>query len=130
MSQENVEMIRAAYETFNVTKQFDLELLTPDVEFVQPEADGEVTYHGRDGVARGVGVLTDVFDEVRAEPERFFVRGPYVVAFVRLSGRAKSSGVPVDDPFAHVFRFRGRQVDRWQTYADREQALKAVGLAE
>jgi ketosteroid isomerase-like protein len=130
MSQENVERIRAAYERFNASKQFDPSRLTTDVEFIQPEADGDVVYNGPDGVARGIQVLTDVFDEVRADPEQFFVAGAQIVVFVRLSGRAKISGVPVEGRFAHVFRFKGEQIDRWHTYADRQEALKAVGLSE
>jgi hypothetical protein len=52
---DHVEMLRAAYETFNTHKRFDAALLTNDVEFTQPEgADGEGVYHGPDGVARGV----------------------------------------------------------------------------
>jgi ketosteroid isomerase-like protein len=128
MSQENVARLRGAYETFNVNKWFDPELMTTDVEFRQPEVGGDVVYHGRDGVARGIQVLVDVFDDVRAEPEEFFVAGAEIVVFVRLSGRAKKSGVQVDGPFAHVFRFRGELVDRWHTYADRREALEAVGL--
>jgi ketosteroid isomerase-like protein len=129
MSEENVEMLRAAYEGWNAGKGFDPELLTPDVEFIQPEI-GDADYHGREGVACGIDELTTVFDEVRAEPEDFFVAGPHVVVFVRLSGVAKGSGVPVELPLAHLFRFRGKQVDRWHAYADRAEALKAVGLAE
>jgi ketosteroid isomerase-like protein len=129
VSQENVELLRAAYERWNAGKGFDPELLTPDVEFTQPEI-GDTEYHGREGVARGIEELTGVFDEVRSEPEDFFVTGPHVVVFVRLSGVARASGVAVELPLAHAFRFRGKQVDRWHTYTDRAEALKAVGLEE
>ena len=129
MSQENVDMLRAAYEGWNAGKGLDPELLTPDVEFRQPEV-AEAEYHGREGLARGIEELTAVFNEVRAEPEDFFVAGPHVVVFVRLSGVARGSGVAVDMPLAHMFRFRGKQVDRWHTYADRAEALKAAGLEE
>src|SRR6476661_7337976 len=107
MSQENVEMLRAAYENWNAGKGFDPELLTPDVEFRQPEV-GDADYYGREGVARGIGELTGVFDEVRAEPEEFFMAGPHVVVFVRLSGVAKGSGAAVELPLAHLFRFKGK----------------------
>jgi len=122
-----VERSRAAYEAFNTTKQVDMEQFTPDVEFTQPEV-GESVYHGREGFARGVQELFDAFEDVCAEPEEFFVVGSEVVAFVRLSGRARGSGVPIETPYAHVFRFRGEKIDRWHTYADRSEALKAVGL--
>jgi ketosteroid isomerase-like protein len=129
MSQENVERLRAAYEAFNATKQVALDQMTPDVEFTQPEI-GESVYHGREGVARGVQELFDAFEDVCAEPEEFFVVGSEIVVFVRLSGRARGSGVPIEGAYAHVFRFRGEQIDRWHTYADRREALKAVGLSE
>jgi ketosteroid isomerase-like protein len=128
MSQENVEIVRANYERWNAGKGLDPQLLTPDVEFRQPEIGGDADYHGREGVARGIEELTGVFDELRAEPENFFVAGPYVVVFVRLSGVAKGSGVAVEMPLAHLFRFRGKQVDRWHAYTDRNEALKAAGL--
>jgi SnoaL-like polyketide cyclase. len=91
ISKQNVERLRAIYEAFNASKQIALELLTPDVEFTQPEI-GENVYHGREGVARGVQELFDVFEDIRAEPEEFFVAGSEVVVFVRLSGRARGSG--------------------------------------
>ena len=129
MSRENVELLEAVYAAFNASKQFDLELLTPDVEFVQPEI-GQSTYFGREGVARGVQELFDVFEDVQAVPEEFFDAGTQVVVFVRLTGRARGSGVPVEFPLAHVFRFRGELVDQWHAYPDRQEALKAVGLEE
>jgi ketosteroid isomerase-like protein len=129
MSQENVALLRAAYDGWNAGKGFDPELLTPDVEFIQPEI-GDTEYHGREGVARGIGELTGVFDDVCAEPEDFFVAGPHVVVFVRLKGVARGSGIGLELPLAHLFRFRGKQVDLWHTYPDRNEALKAVGLEE
>jgi len=129
MSQENVEMLEAVYAAFNAGGGIDLELLTPDVEFTQPEV-GESAYFGREGVERGVKELLDTFENVQAVPEEFFVAEPHIVVFVRLSGRARGSGVPVEFPLAHVFRFRGNLVDQWHAYPDRHKALKAVGLEE
>ena len=129
MSQENVEILKAVYATFNEGKGIDPDFLTPDVEFTQPEI-GQSAYFGREGVERGVRELLDVFEHVQAVPEEFFVAEPHIVVFVRLSGRARGSGVPVEFPLAHVFRFRGEQVDQWHASPDRADALKAVGLAE
>ena len=129
MSQENVEMLKAVYAAFNAGKGIDLDLLTPDVEFTQPEI-GQSAYFGREGVERGVQELLDVFEHVQAVPEEFFVAEPHIVVFVRLSGRARGSGVSVEFPLAHVFRFRGRLVDQWHAYPDRHAALQAVGLTD
>ena len=129
MSQENVEMLKAVYAAFNAGKGIDLDLLTPDVEFTQPEI-GQSAYFGREGVERGVQELLDVFEHVQAVPEEFFVAEPHIVVFVRLSGRARGSGVSVEFPLAHVFRFRGGLVDQWHAYPDRHAALQAVGLTD
>jgi ketosteroid isomerase-like protein len=131
MSQENVERLRSAYENFG-TEGLDMDFMTEDIEFTQPDeiGGGEGTYRGREAVARGVQGLLDVFDELHAEPEEFHVAGDYVVVFIRLRGRGKASGVPVDVAQAHLWRFRAHRVDLWRAYFDRNEALKAAGLEE
>lgn len=127
----NVERLRAFYEAFNTSKLINPDWLAPDVEFKQPDelGGGEGIYHGRAGFARGVQELLDIFEGFRADPETFIDAGAYIVVNVRLSGRARVSRVPFDDPYAHVVRFRGEQIDLWHAYSDRDQALEAVGLA-
>src|SRR5271167_1554433 len=112
MSQDNLERLRETYKNF-AKDGLDMNPMTADIEFRQPDeiGGGEGVYHGHEGVIRGVQELQEVFDDVDAVPEKFFVTGPYIVVFVRLCGRAKRSGVPIEAPFAHVWRFRGEQVD-------------------
>jgi len=76
-----------------------------------------------------VGELTDAFEDFRVEPETFFDLGDRVLALVRLRGRARASGVPIDAPFAHVATFDGSQIVHWHAYAHRDEALEAIGLA-
>ena len=129
-SARDVQRLRAIYDGFNAGRLLDPSGVTPDVEFRQPDelGGGEGVYHGPEGFARGVQELVDVFDEFRVVPEEFFVSGPDVVAFVRLQGRARQSGVPIDAPFAHVVRFRGGQVERFVAFADRNAAVEELGL--
>jgi ketosteroid isomerase-like protein len=131
MSEQNVERLRNSYEVFNATSQLDLDLWAADVEYIQTAevGGGETVFYGRDGVVRAVGELTDAFEDFRVEPQRFFDLDDRVLAFVRLRGRARASGVPIDAPFAHVATFRGSQITHWHAYAHREEALEAVGLA-
>jgi ketosteroid isomerase-like protein len=132
MSQENVERLRRSYEAFNVTREVDADLWATDIEYIQT-ADvgaGETVFYGREGVARAVAELTDAFEGFRVEPERFFDLGDRVLSFVRLRGRARRSGVPIDASFAHVATFRGSEITHWRAYAHREEALEAVGLRE
>jgi ketosteroid isomerase-like protein len=131
ISEQNIERLRQSYEGFNATSQLDLDLWAADVEYIQTAevGGGETVFHGRDGVLEAVGELTEAFDDLRVEPERFFDLGDRVLAFVRLRGRARTSGVPIDAPFAHVATFRGSQIVHWHAYAHRDEALAAVGLA-
>ena len=118
------------YDTFNAGR-LDPTTLAPDVEFRQPDelGGGEGVYHGPEGFARGVQELLDVFDEFRIAPEKFFVAGPDVVAFVRLQGTAKQSEVPIDAAFAHVVRFRDDGlVERFFAFADRDAAVQQLGV--
>jgi ketosteroid isomerase-like protein len=130
MSQENVERLRRSYDVFNVTQQTDLDLWATDVEYIQT-ADvgaGETVYRGREGVAEAIGELTEAFEALNIEPERFFDLGNRVLVFVRLRGRARRGGVPIDAPFAHLATFEGSQITHWRAYARREEALEAAGL--
>lgn len=129
LPQENLDRLRVAYGNF-ATGGLSMDLLADDVEFRQPDeiGGGEGVYRGREGVIRGVQQLLDVFDDLHAEVEEFRSAGDYIVVFLRLRGRGKSSSVPIDTPQTHVWRFTGRRADLWQVYFDRAEALKAVGL--
>jgi ketosteroid isomerase-like protein len=132
VSQKNVDRLRLSYETFNRTQQVELDLWAVDAEFVQT-ADvgaGETVYRGREGVADAIAELTEAFEDVRIDAERFFDLDDQVLAFVRLRGRARRSGVTIDAPFAHVATFRGSEITHWRAYARREEALEALGLHE
>jgi ketosteroid isomerase-like protein len=132
MSRENVERLRRSYEAFNDTQEVDLGLWATDIVYIQT-ADvgaGETVYRGREGVAQAIGELTDAFEGFRVEPEEFFDLGDRVLAFVRLRGRARRSGVPIDESFAHLATFRGSEIAHWQAYPRREEALEAAGPRE
>jgi ketosteroid isomerase-like protein len=65
------------------------------------------------------------------EPEELIDAGDKVLAFIRVSGRGKASGVDVEAPTWNVWTFRnGEPVELTYFGEDRAEALKAVGLAE
>jgi ketosteroid isomerase-like protein len=130
MSQENVEGLRQAYERFNATGQLDLDALTDD--FVQSAPDDLLGggLHGRDAWAAQVREFTDTFDDLRVDVEDILDLGERVLAFLRIRGRAHSSGLPLDLFLAHVWTFRGQRVAAQDVYLDRAEALEAVGLRD
>jgi ketosteroid isomerase-like protein len=130
MSRQNIEGLRQAYERFNASGRLPLSALTDDfVQSTPNEVPGDVL-HGRDAWAAQARDLTDTFDEFRVEIEDIIDLGERVLVFLRFRGRARSSGIPLDAPLAHVWTFRGDKVAAQHVYHDRVEALEAVGLRE
>ena len=135
MSQENLDVVRRAYEAWNRGDlEAAFEFLDRDVEVsVPPDFPEAGTYRGRDEVRHWVAQqLLPILEEVRAEPERFLDAGDRVVAFVRYFGRGKASGIEVRGAVvdAHVWTLREGKVQKLQMYQGTEKALEAVGLSE
>jgi ketosteroid isomerase-like protein len=73
----------------------------------------------------------DTFDQFKVEPLEVIDAGQdRVVAFFRMSGRAKLSGVETELTFAALYTVRDEKVVRGREYWTKEQALEAAGLKE
>jgi ketosteroid isomerase-like protein len=73
----------------------------------------------------------DMFDDFRAEPLELIEAGEdKVIAVVRISGRAKLSGVETDLTYAELWTLRDGKIARGRQYFTREEALKAARLSE
>jgi ketosteroid isomerase-like protein len=133
MSQENVELVREAYERFQATGEFDPELTDP--EFVWDMSTfrgwpGQQEYPGVEGARQFLNEWLEAWDEWELRLEGLHDAGEQVVAIVRQRGRSKAMGLPVDMTFAQVFTLRdGKQV-RMQMYAEPSEALEAAGARE
>jgi ketosteroid isomerase-like protein len=134
MSQENVEIVRAACDAWN---RGDLDSvlahLDPDLEW---EENPDV-YPGLDRVYRGhAGFLKrqrdafDVWEWFTVEDQEFIDAGEHVVAALRLRGKGRHSGIEVEMSVYDCFTFRDGKVARHLLFADRAEALKTVGLSE
>jgi ketosteroid isomerase-like protein len=132
MSQENVDAVRRVLEAAGRGDLSDLlSLHDPEWEgFIPAEYPVAGTYRGLDGVRAFVEEWLDAWEEFRVEPEEFLDVGDSVVVMVRYWGRGKGSGVEVHDRWAYLYKLRDGKIIRWRLYASRNEALKAVGLAE
>ena len=73
----------------------------------------------------------DMLDDFRAEPVELIEAGEdKVIAVVRISGRAKLSGVEVDMTYAELSTLRDGKVTRSRQFFTRDEALEAAGLSE
>ena len=98
---------------------------------VQFREDDPQHEHGRKGVALRIGrkIVHDLMFKV--EPLEVIDAGEdQVVAVLRISGRAKLSGVETDLTFAVVNTIRDGKIARGREYWTKEQALEAAGLRE
>jgi ketosteroid isomerase-like protein len=134
MSQENVEVVRHAYDAFLRSDLNSMsELIDPDFEF-----RGTVGGLEEGRTARGAQQFREVFekedldawDERRFEPENFIDAGDCVVVLQREYRRGRGSGVELEAQTAIVFEVRGGRIVRIQGYMDRVSALEAVGLSD
>jgi ketosteroid isomerase-like protein len=104
MSEENVEVVRAASQAWNAGDMDAFrELHDPDVilrtEKNWPEPG---PYTGREAV----------------------------LCFVRQAGRGRQSGVPVEIHFFEVFTIRDEKVRKAEFFRHRADALEAAGVSE
>lgn len=134
MSQDAVKRVREGYEAFS---RSGVEAI---LEFVHPDFEGlglpqypewsRVQGRGRAGLEKWFGEMTEVWEELRFEPQEVFEAEDKVVAFVRTVARGKGSGIELDQLMAHVWTLRDGQGVRMEAFASRAEALEAVGLRE
>jgi hypothetical protein len=133
MSQENIDLHRRAVEAYNT---HDVEAL---IAFCDPSVEahsvfaavGGAVYHGHDGLRRFFGEARDTWgDEIRIEPEAYFDLGESTLAFLLLHGHGRQSGAEVTMPTTQEVRWRDGLCVYFKSYADREDALRDLGLSE
>jgi ketosteroid isomerase-like protein len=132
MSDENVEVVRRAYDEVNTR-------LEPSEEMFHPDYEVDATDTGADvGIVRGAGAAREAFLEYWETFENFHVDiqevihadRERVVTLVRDGGRMKGSNAEVWNRFFHVWTFAGGRVIRLSIHTDRTRALEAAGLRE
>jgi ketosteroid isomerase-like protein len=132
MSQENVEVVKVAYEAF-ARGGLDryMEHFTDDVVYRVENQPQPGPIDGKDAVRSWLQDWIDMFDEFWLEPvELIDAGGDTVVAVERFGGRAKLSGVETDQIIGDVVTIRNGKIARGHEYPTREQALEAAGLSE
>jgi ketosteroid isomerase-like protein len=132
MSRENLEAVRMALEALN-GRDVDayLACCTDDVQLRTPLAPIEGVHEGAEGIRRFFTALQDSTPDFRLDVERMEAVGPdRVLAFLRASASGRASGIAVGDPITNVYNLAEGKIRRIRVFADRQQALEAVGLGE
>ena len=131
MSQENVEIVRAAYEAFNARDvDWLVRLAAEDCEWQPLRAQLEgIAYRGHEGVRQFVADMDEDWETFRIDPLEFHDRQELVAVVGRVSALGHS-GVEVDSVAGFVFELQRGRISRIVSHSDPEAALKAVGLSE
>jgi ketosteroid isomerase-like protein len=133
VSEENVEIVRRAWEHFVANREALDELYAPayvlDISTLR-DWIGQRQYEGVAGTRAFVQDWTEGLDEWRIEIIAYRDAGDRVVLLGHQSGRSASSGVPVELNFGNVLTVKNGLITREELYADPAEALKAVGLEE
>lgn len=133
MSQQNVEIVRRAYEQFTATGQLVAEIASPDFVWDMSNFHGWPEQQAYEGVAGTEAFLRDwiaAWDDWELELEALEDAGDKVVGLVRQRGRSRSAGMLVEMSFAQVWTLRDGKQTRMEMFSDRDEALRAVGLKE
>jgi ketosteroid isomerase-like protein len=108
-----------------------LEAMDPEIEWrINPSAPEAGTHHGHHGVVVWSQDVADGFSEFKVEPQEFMEAGAQVVVPVRIRTRGRGSGATTELLETHVWTLCDGKAVRMQAYAEKSEALEAVGLRE
>jgi ketosteroid isomerase-like protein len=130
MGRAEIEILQSAYEAVN-RGDWDATFRHAHSGFEWKTDDrlpNAGTYRGRTEISRFLKDQREPFDEVLVVPEDFVEQGNRVVVFVRLRSKPKGSTRFSESRIAHLWTFRDGKAARCEAFAEREQALEAIGL--
>jgi ketosteroid isomerase-like protein len=130
MSGADIEALRAEYEAMGRGHFFravhaDFELKTPERG---PQA--RKTHRGPEEARRAFEDFFEPFEEVVAEPRKFFERDDRIVVFLRLRSRPRGSSAVVEIRLGHLWTMRAGKPVGLEIFPEREKALEAADLVE
>jgi ketosteroid isomerase-like protein len=132
MSQDNVEVFREGMEAF---LRHDIEPLLetsdPEIEWYpfSAQVEGDVAYHGHEGVRRWWANMNATFEEFEASIDEVRDKDDIVMALGRLRAKFRS-GITLDTELGWVFRFRNGLGVWGRAYQSHAEAIEAAGLRE
>ena len=133
MSEDNVELVRQAYEAWN---RGDLEWLlshtTPasEIRTARLFPDAEAAYQGQEGLTQFWNTLREPWESFLIEVERLEpISDDRVLALLSFHGIGRQ-GVEVTLKFAQLVTLAEGMMKQLVGFADWEEALEASGLRE
>ena len=134
MSQENVEVVRAAYRAYiDGDREAYLDFFAEDVEG-RPDASRFTEakpFRGREGFRRFLAEIEEGWEGgASAVIREVFPVGDRVVARMDWGGTGRASGIDLRSSLTAINTVRDGRILKIEWFFDHAQALEAVGLSE
>jgi ketosteroid isomerase-like protein len=131
MSEENVEVVRTALTALDRRDvELYLSIASPEIELITPASPLEGSSVGHEGIRRFFQEMEAFAESSSFEVEEIREVGPQVLAFFKVIGVGRLSGVETSTDVAALYSVEDGKLRRAQVYADRREALEAAGLSE
>jgi ketosteroid isomerase-like protein len=132
MSEENVELVRERYRQVNKRGFAAIaDFLSPDFTMDSPQGIEASQAHDRAGLRRWFEKMDEVWETLAFDPTEISAPdAERVIAVVHTSGRAKGTGIEIDQELTHVWTLSDGKAVRLETYSTKREALEAAGLSE
>ena len=135
MSEENVEIVRRALDAFN-RRDLDAWLAEWDARceyrpaMERDMAGDDDSFRGHAGLRRWWQEMADAWSYLHVDVHEIRPIADRVLTSVTLRGKGRVSGAEMEASFFLVGTIRAGKILSSRDYADRAEALKAVGLEE
>ena len=131
MSQENIEIVRAALDAYNRgDRDAALKDMAPDFEFDMSRSIGpQRGIYGLDQIRRFWDEFVEPFESHRMEAEEFIEAGDQVIVPSTAYARGRD-GIEVKARTATAYTIRNGAIVRMCMYQGLQDALEAAGLRE
>ena len=131
MSQQNIELVRLAYDLFNRGDiEAFLDLADPEIEWHDHAAFDTGPIRGKEAVRAFIETGMEAWEEFQRDPEEIIdVDDDRVLGIFRARARGKASGIELDVRAADLVTIEDGKFVRYDMYPV-EEAYAAAGLAD
>ena len=131
MSEENIELVRLAYDLFNRRDiEAFLDLADPEIEWHDHAAFDTGPVRGREAVRAFIETGLEPWEAFRRDPEEIIdVDNGRVLSVFRARAKGKASGIELDVRAADLVTIKGGKFVRYDMYPV-EDAYAAAGLTD
>ena len=131
MPSPNIEVVRRGAAAW---ARGDIETMMREydeaIEIVDPERAGAGPFVGHEAYTRWMAEWMESWERYHAEIDALVEIGDQVVLFQHHSGRAKGSGIELDQRGALLVRLRDGKIVLHRPYTNRADALEDAGLSD